>query len=1008
MRFPAVLVSAWAGVAASVFGALDPADNYQPRDTQPGGENPPPPQEAVKKLELPPGFHATLFAGEPDVRQPIDLKIDDRGRVWVCEAYSYQEWQRKGEDRIIILTDLNADGVADERKIFRGGFKHLSSVEIGFGGVWVLETPHLLFIPDRNRDDIPDGEPEVLLEGWTDQAGHNVVNGLMWGIDGWLYGRHGITQPSLVGKPGAPKNERIFIEPGVWRIHPVTRRFEVVLRGMTNPWGLDWDERGELFLSGNVNGHLWHGIPGALYERMFGAGSVPHDYERLHMIGERPHYPSSGDWRQDWLRADKGRDATNELGGGHSHCGLMIYQGDNWPEEYRGRLFMCNTHGRRVNMEEVTPQRSSFVGKHVGDVLVSKDPWFRGVNLVYGPDGGVFLADWCDNGECHDSDGVHRSSGRIYKITWGQPRPPGAGFDLGAYPVEQVVGLVRDGNEWMVRHSRRLIQEWASAPGREVIPSVVNTLRGAAEAPQAVFRLRAILTLHACGWGTEADWLTATRDADDSVRGWGARLLVKNGALSEAARSRLLQMAGDDPSPRVRLHLASLIGPVPNEMRWQIATALARRVEDIDDKTIQMIVWYRIEPHVSAEPDRAAALLRECAFSKVRQFLARRLATLIDDPRAQPVVAKLIEEATDRGSALSEDILTGIRDGLHGRTGLTAPSNWAATSPRLLDHPSEAVRDAAVDLSLAFGDAQTIDRFRRTVRDRQTASVERQAALTGLIRTRADGLKGLLDDAFQDPALRLIALRGYRATQDPGTAQRIVAAYAQLTPEEKQSAIDTLVSRHGFARELLEAVVAGRIPSGDITTTQARLILALDDSGLKALLAKAWGTIATSDATRRAQIDQFKEMLSRPDDQPADAVRGKAVFARVCSACHLLFGEGGKLGPDLTGSGRKDLDYLVRNIVDPSAIVPRDYQMTIVTLKDGQVLSGVVPRGDDKTLTLQSIVETRVLDRSQIAKVEPQPISWMPEGLLQSLEERQVRDLVAYLRSDGVGVAGGR
>ena len=352
------------------------------------------------------------------------MALDDRGRLWVAESYSYKEWEKRGEDRVLVFEDTDGDGRFDSRKMFWDEGRHISSVEVGFGGVWVIDVPNLLFIPDRDSDDRPDSDAEVKLTGFTLKASHNMANGLRWGPDGWLYGRHGVLAKSSVKIPGAEPLAGIEgeFDCAIWRYHPTADggRFEVFCRGMTNPWGMDWNGHGDVFFSGNVNGHLWHGIRGARYDRMFGEGFFPHAYRRLGPCADHLHH--AGDWGE-WTntRSDDGKGAHDRFGGGHSHCGLMIYRGDNWPAEYRGRAFLCNTHGRRVNSERLEVQGSGYVARHEDDFLLANNAWFKGVEMVYGPDGGVYLSDWCDYGECHDSDGVHRSSGRIYKITYGKP-----------------------------------------------------------------------------------------------------------------------------------------------------------------------------------------------------------------------------------------------------------------------------------------------------------------------------------------------------------------------------------------------------------------------------------------------------------------------------------------------------------------------------------------------------------------------------------------------------------
>ena len=225
------LLAGWAvgfSLGAFAFGA----EVYRPTNSQPIGE-PLSPREAVGRLHAPPGFKITLAASEPDVQQPIAIAYDDRGRLWVAECYSYagSNFTEEKRDRILIFEDTDGDGIFDSRKVFHDHLNRLTGLAIGFGGVWVTTAPTLSFIPDRNCDDIPDGEPVALLDGWTMDAEHNTVNGLSWGPDGWLYGRHGIKNSSLVGPPGAPASGRTMVSCGIWRFHPTRRVFEVVADG---------------------------------------------------------------------------------------------------------------------------------------------------------------------------------------------------------------------------------------------------------------------------------------------------------------------------------------------------------------------------------------------------------------------------------------------------------------------------------------------------------------------------------------------------------------------------------------------------------------------------------------------------------------------------------------------------------------------------------------------------------------------------------------------------------
>ncbi|MCB1208724.1 MAG: VCBS repeat-containing protein, partial [Verrucomicrobiales bacterium] len=245
-------------------------------------------QEAIKTMQLPAGFTAEVIAAEPDIVQPIAFTFDERGRIWVIEGNSYPKPRETGagQDRILILEDKDGDGSFETKKVFCEGINLASGIELGFGGVWVGAAPYLMFIPDKDHDDKPDPVVQdektfiqvpglnftayALLDGWGSQDTHETLNSFIWGPDGWLYGCHGVFTHSLVGKPGTPDDQRIGINAGVWRYHPVRHEFEVFAEGTSNPWGLDYDQHGEFFVTACVIPHLYHIVPGGRYQRQAG------------------------------------------------------------------------------------------------------------------------------------------------------------------------------------------------------------------------------------------------------------------------------------------------------------------------------------------------------------------------------------------------------------------------------------------------------------------------------------------------------------------------------------------------------------------------------------------------------------------------------------------------------------------------------------------------------------------------------------------------------------------
>ncbi|MCK5924142.1 MAG: hypothetical protein KAG66_24620, partial [Methylococcales bacterium] len=278
-----------------------------------------------------------------------------------------------------------------------------------------------LFIPDKNRDDVPDGKPQILLDGWGYQDTHETLNSFVWGPDGWLYGCHGVFTHSKVGKPGTAEKDRVPMNAGVWRYHPVRHDFEVFAHGTSNPWGLDFDENGEAFVTACVIPHLFHIVPGGRYHRQGGKHFNPHTYDDIKTIADHLHYAGSIRDHAHW-KGFKGTAPTDtlSLGGGHAHCGLSIYQGTQFPEQFRGKFLFTNLHGHGIISDYAQPKGSGFVGKHGADFMHGNDRWFMPIDMQYGPDGSLFVIDWYDQQNCHKRDDEiwDRSNGRIYRISY--------------------------------------------------------------------------------------------------------------------------------------------------------------------------------------------------------------------------------------------------------------------------------------------------------------------------------------------------------------------------------------------------------------------------------------------------------------------------------------------------------------------------------------------------------------------------------------------------------------
>jgi len=989
-------LASWA-IAIALGATGFAADGYRPADTQPSGQ-PLAPREAATRFHAPPGFKITLAAAEPDVRQPIAIAYDDRGRLWVAESYSYagSNFTDERHDRLLIFEDTDGDGVFDSRKVFHDHLNRLTGLTIGFGGVWVTTAPTLAFIPDRNGDDVPDSEPVVHLDGWTLDAEHNSVNGLTWGPDGWLYGRHGIKKASLVGAPGKAKSDRTEVACSIWRYHPIQHTFEVVADGTINPWGLDFDEYGQGFATTSVVEHFWHVVPGARWERWKDRGGHPdpYTYELMAATSDHLHW-GGGMWDQGG-RISGGNDA---LGGGHSHSDAMIYLGDRWPKEYRGTVFMSNIHGRRINRDAIVRRAGDgrYVAQHRPDFITVDDPWFRAISLQYGPDGDAFMTDWSDFGECHDRDGVHRSSGRIYKISWGAPRK--VAVNLGRESNERLVALQLHANDWFVRHARRLLQERAAA-GQNMTAVHAALQRMYQDSNDTPARLRALWALHATA-GVRTPWLVSLlQSSDEHIRHWAVRLLT-DGRPDAASITALGLLASSERSWLVQLALASALQRMDVNVRLPLARVLAMNCSTETDANLVRLIWYGLHPGVIEDPQGTARLAMEGASPKLRQFIARRLGEAIAGDGAVGTAFVHALEST-RNVTTQAEWIDGFTLGLKGRRQLVAPAEALALLQRLMTSSDARLRRSATLLAATWGETRALAQLRKEMNDRTAPLALRENALERLAELRATGLLDDLIDLVRSGELVEPAIRALPAFADARVVDVVLAAYPTLPPASRTSAITSLIARRESARALLDAIAAGKIDRKELSLYQARQISQLGDAVLAGQLDRVWGTVGRPSSETEATLRRFRHALTPAVLQGADQKAGATVFEQRCAACHSLFGQGQAIGPDLTGSGRKDLEYLLLNIVDPNAAVPADYRLSVITLKDGQVHSGSILKETDRSVTLRTLAAEISLDRSDVKSVQRLPMSLMPPGLLESLSTTEARDLIGYLMSDGL------
>ncbi len=980
MKFRGMLIASLLTTNAAVATDLTPS--------------PLPPDKAAKAMVLPDGFSATVFASEPELVQPISFCTDARGRLFVAEALNYGDWQPTGKDRIVILADSHGDGRADSCKLFYEGFNYITGIEVGFGGVWVMSPPKLYFIPMREGADKPDGEPQVVFDGFGyKESRHNLANGFTWGPDGWLYGGHGRTSPSDVGRPGTPADHRIHCDGGVYRIHPTRMVFENFADGTTNPWGVDFNDFGQCFVSNCVNPHLFHMLQGGHYEPWRNRPSSLYAYERLPTCADHLHYPSGKP-----VAVSAGTPEALLMGGGHAHCGTLVYLGDSFPASYRNTVFMCNIHGRRINNDILKQKGSGYTASHGKDFMIAGDPWFMGVTLRTGPDGNIFVSDWSDTGECHTYK-PNRDTGRIYKINYDRKDKDAHKdqVDLTKLSDDDLVKLQLHRNDWYVRQARRLLQEraakpdWIAAPTHAALRRMLDSTQ--LDTPQ---RLRAMWALQVTGGLDNAPLLTLLHDRSEHVRGWAIQLLCEDGKPPAKAITTFAGMAKSNPSSVVRLFLASALQRLPVADRWDIAEGLLSH-DDAADANLPLMDWYGVEPLAPDNPAKALHLAVSTPIPLLRQFIARRV---VDDAVARKEKGDLNSFTTALASANEKaqaDLLKGARAGLQGRESMKMPDGWHALYARFTQSADLAVREDAIVLALIFGDPQVLIDLRKTALAPTAPTAERRFALQALVDKRVADLAPVLQNLLADKAVRGTALRGLAAYSNETTPERILAVYGQLTADEKQDAIATLASRKDYALELLKAMENRAVPRIDVSAYIARQINSLGDKQVTDRLRQVWGEVHQSAPQKLEQLARYKKLLNDGYMKNADVSNGRLIFSKSCQQCHKLYGEGNTIGPDLTGANRSNLDYLLSNLIDPSAEVARDYRMSIVETQNGRKLTGIIVERSPARLVIQTATEKITLAAEDVDTIKDSDISLMPDGQLDVLTKTQVRDLIGYL-----------
>ena len=973
-------------------------------------------------MDVADGLQVKLFASEPEVRQPSLVKCDERGRLWVIQYLQYpnpaglkrakiDRWSRtvydrvpeppphgpRGADRITILEDTDGDGQADQFKDFVSGLNIATGLAFGHGGVYVLQLPYLLFYPDRNRDDVPDSDPEVLLKGFGMQDTQSVANHLTWGPDGWLYGLNGSTSTCNI--------RGIEFQQGVWRYHPLTKEFELFAEGGGNIYGLTFDRKGNLFYSSNGGALFWHAVQGGYYRKSFGKHGPLHN---LYTYGFFGHVKHSG------------------VTGGHIVLGGTIYDADAFPQTFHKSFIGANFLGHSASWWRVKPRGSTFEAQQVGTLLDSNDTWFSPTDLALGPDGSIYISDFHDKRTAHPDPDAEwdRSNGRVYKIEAKDAKPV-LGLDLERLSGAELVDHLTHSNGWYASQARRIL-----AHRRDT--SIFADLRnGIAESESEDSALQYLWALNVSG-GFDDDLAAAILSHPaEHVRAWTVRLLGDRRTVSLPLAKQLAVLARTDPSVVVRSQLAASAKRLPGGVARPVLAALLERDLDAQDPHVPLLTWWALESKALSDRGEvvklfkqpgtwATSMKRDNAQRLIRRYAAEgttkgydaalKLARAAPARHLEAVVQALDQGLGERGATLAGLGQGGLFEEVAAVKGepareperkyeaLTSPlkgwiRNTWSVKPRDLNRARLAVR---------AGIEEAYEGVLGVLRD-PSSPEDHRLAMLDLLRDlgRPDCIPAVLNqlDRRQSPTVRLRALDVLARFESNDVAKRLLDSYPGASSAQKRKIRGILLSRHATARAFLDAVDQSRFPAAAVAVSELRQLALYNDDEIDEQVRQHWGNIRPGTTEEKlAVMRRYRNDLNAGEGDPR---RGHLLFIEHCASCHRLFGEGGTLGTDLTGANRSDQAALLAALVDPSATVRTEYLTYLVRTRSGRTVRGVVEHEDAAGVTLVDSAHQKTrIARGDVTSMEVAAESLMPENLLDRLAPQDLRDLFRYLQQD--------
>ena len=943
-------------------------------------QRPPDPAQIIPALSVPLGFSVDLVASEPDIVHPVAMTFDDQGRLWIIETYTnVPDEARPLPNRIKILTSSQGDGKFDSIATFPAPLKMPSSLAIGYGGVWIADAPDILFFP--LRDGVP-GPAQVVVSGFGNQNTNGLPNSLTWGPDGWLYGLSSVWCKNHVVHQG----KTFDFTCALFRIHPRSHAFELFAEGTSNPWGLTWDSEGSAFVNTCVTDHLWHLTETGVYNRIVGVS--PAFSWRLGSIVQHQH-------------------------AGHSHCGLLFFDSDAYPPQYRDKLFMGNVSYGAINIDGLDRNGATYRGTPFPDFMRCSNPWFTPVSQKIGPDGLLYILDWYDRNHCEsDMLRMRRSAvepfGRLYRVRHGEYRSAGT-FDLAHENDAQLIDRLHGPNSYFRERAQRLLVERASpAIARMLRQPVLND-----QEPRKA-RMHALWALVGSGALDPAFHLALLQHADPGFRAWGVRAAGNFHRVTPAIRARIAALARD-PSPDVRLQVAIAVRKIEDTDAVPILVEVA--AASAGDPLIPAIVWQNLLPLLDQRGSDFLARVEKMDRKKsagMAPIVARVVDYLVARPGQDPAkIVALFKTMTEQGqvdTAAVRTILVCVTEKIQTGEMTATQLDSLLDSVRTFVHrvlrgkPNDPLYLEAALLGATLKDSEGIEVARLVFASpRRTDEVP----LNALAALTTGGDSRLLDQAAAiptDPKAGSLSFRGQVLTalgrmEDERVAALVLERYPHLEADLQPRAIELLLQRPAWSKQLLQAVSKRKVPASSLNINQVRQLLASKDPELAKQVKAQWGTLRQErDPERERVVVRMRSFLR---DKHGDPARGMKVFHQLCGQCHKIYGEGADVGPDLTLTGRTSYDQLLTKVFDPNQFIKAGYQFVTAYTTKGRVVTGLVIEDNSSRMVLNTQGGKReTIPRDDVEMTAASKVSLMPEGMEKQLQPEEIADLFAFLTLD--------